>query len=147
MLRRNERNLDNIPVGALGIVALDGIQEMGDKVNDYIVKWRREEGHAHKDDVAFSGYERDNYLINAKVPRFGSGEAKGILGESVRGKGPLPEPEAGDRCGGRKGPPDQRDHALPVRKPPAQEKPPGIPGLRHCPAGAGADGRGQYHHL
>ena len=41
MLRRNERNLDNIPVGALGIVALDGIQEMGDKVNDYIVKWRR----------------------------------------------------------------------------------------------------------
>ena len=86
MLRRNERNLDNIPVGALGIVALDGIQEMGDKVNDYIVKWRREEGHAHKDDVAFSGYERDNYLINAKVPRFGSGEAKGILGESVRGK-------------------------------------------------------------
>ena len=86
MLRRNERNLDNIPVGALGIVALDGIQEMGDKVNDYIVKWRKEEGHAHKDDVAFSGYERDNYLINAKVPRFGSGEAKGILGESVRGK-------------------------------------------------------------
>ena len=86
MLRRNERNLDNIPVGALGIVALDGIQEMGDKVNDYIVKWRREEEHAHKDDVAFSGYERDNYLINAKVPRFGSGEAKGILGESVRGK-------------------------------------------------------------
>ena len=36
--------------------------------------------------MAFSGYERDNYLINAKVPRFGSGEAKGILGESVRGK-------------------------------------------------------------
>ncbi len=86
MLRRNERNLDNIPVGGLGIVALDGTQEMGDKVNDYIVKWRREDGHAHKDDVAFSGYERDNYLINAKVPRFGSGEAKGILGESVRGK-------------------------------------------------------------
>ena len=43
MLRRNERNLDNIPVGALGIVALDGIQEMGDKVNDYIVKWRRKD--------------------------------------------------------------------------------------------------------
>ena len=36
--------------------------------------------HEHKNDVAFSGYEKDNYLINASVPRFGSGEAKGILG-------------------------------------------------------------------
>lgn len=86
MLRRNERILDNIPIGALGIIALDGCQEMGNKVNDYLVKWRREDGHIHKNDVVFSGYERDTYLINAKVPRFGSGEAKGILGESVRGK-------------------------------------------------------------
>ena len=86
MLRRNERNLDNIPIGALGIIALDGCQDMGKKVDDYIVKWRREDGHVHKDDVVFSGYERDTYLINAKVPRFGSGEAKGIIGESVRGK-------------------------------------------------------------
>lgn len=86
MLRRNERNLENIPVGALGIIALDGCQEMGSRVNDYLVKWRREDGHEHKDDVVFSGYERDNYLIDAKVPRFGSGEAKGIITESVRGK-------------------------------------------------------------
>ena len=62
MLRRNERNLENIPVGALGIIALDGCQEMGQKVNDYIVKWRREDGHQHKDDVVFNGYERDSYL-------------------------------------------------------------------------------------
>ena len=86
MLRRNERILDNIPVGALGIIALDGCQEMGNRVNDYLVKWRKEDGHVHKDDVVFSGYERDNYLIDARVPRFGSGEAKGIIGESVRGK-------------------------------------------------------------
>ena len=86
MLRRTERNLENIPVGALGIIALDGCEEMGNRVNDYLVKWRREDGHIHKNDVVFSGYERDNYLINAKVPRFGSGEAKGIIGESVRGK-------------------------------------------------------------
>ena len=86
MLRRNERILDNIPVGALGIIALDGCQEMGNRVNDYLVKWRKEDGHVHKDDVAFSGYERDNYLIDARVPRFGSGEAKGIIKESVRGR-------------------------------------------------------------
>ena len=48
MLRRNERILDNIPVGSLGIIALDGCTEMGNKVNDYIVKWRHENGHAHK---------------------------------------------------------------------------------------------------
>ncbi len=86
MLRRNDRILENIPIGALGIIALDGCEEMGSKVNEYIVKWRAEEGHAYKDDVVYNGYERDTYLINAKVPRFGSGEAKGIINESVRGK-------------------------------------------------------------
>ena len=85
MLRRNDRNLDNIPIGALGLISLEGCEEMGHKVNDYLVKWRREDGHIHKNDVAFSGYERDTYLVNAGVPRFGSGEAKGIIKESVRG--------------------------------------------------------------
>lgn len=85
MLRRNERVLDNIPVGSLGIISLDGCQEMGNKINDYLVKWRHEDGPEYKDDVIFNGYERDNYLINAKVPRFGSGEAKGIIEQSVRG--------------------------------------------------------------
>ncbi len=85
MLRRNERILDNIPIGSLGIIALDGCQDMGKKVNDYLVKWRRESDHVYKDDVVFNGYERDTYLIDAQVPRFGSGEAKGIIGESVRG--------------------------------------------------------------
>ena len=85
-LRRNDRNLENIPVGALGLIALDGCTEMGAKVNDYLVKWRKEDGHVHKNDVAFTGYEKDTYLIDAKVPRFGSGEAKGIINESVRGK-------------------------------------------------------------
>lgn len=86
MLRRNERVLENIPVGALGIISLDGCKEMGQRVNDYIVKWRHEDGHAFKDDVVFNGYEKDTYLIDAKVPRFGSGEAKGIIAESVRGR-------------------------------------------------------------
>lgn len=85
MLRRNDRNLDNIPIGALGLISLEGCEEMGSKVNDYLVKRRREDGHIHKNDVAFSGYERDTYLVNAGVPRFGSGEAKGIIKESVRG--------------------------------------------------------------
>jgi ribose-phosphate pyrophosphokinase len=86
MLRRNERNLENIPVGSLGIIALDGCQEMGNRINDYLVKWRHEDGSEFKEHIAFSGYEKDSYLVEANVPRFGSGEAKGIINESVRGK-------------------------------------------------------------
>ena len=86
MLHRTERILDNIPVGSLGIIAVDGCEEMGNKVNDYLVKWRKEETRFQKDNLVFNGYEKPNYLINAKVPRFGSGEAKGIINESVRGK-------------------------------------------------------------
>lgn len=86
MLRRSDRNLENIPVGALGLIPLTGCEKLGAKVNDYLVKWRQESAHQYKDDVAFNGYVKDNYIIGAKVPRFGSGEAKGILTESVRGK-------------------------------------------------------------
>ena len=86
MLHRSELNLENIPVGALGIIPVTGCEALGNKVNDYLVKWRKESAHQYKDDVAFTGYEKDSFIINAKVPRFGSGEAKGIINESVRGK-------------------------------------------------------------
>ena len=86
MLRRTERILENIPVGSLGHISLTGCEELGKKVDDHLVKWRHESANDYRDDIAFSGYEKDTYLIDARVPRFGSGEAKGILGESVRGK-------------------------------------------------------------
>lgn len=85
MLRRNERNLDNIPAGTLGIIAIDGCQAMGKEVDHFITTWRHEDGHKFMDDVVFSGYQRDSYLVNAHVPRFGSGEVKGVIDESVRG--------------------------------------------------------------
>lgn len=58
---------------------------MGDKVNDYLVSWRQERESEHKSTIAFSGYQRDSYIIGASTPRFGTGEAKGTLQESVRG--------------------------------------------------------------
>ncbi len=85
MLHREERNLENIPVGSLGIIPIDGCQEMGKKVNDYLVRWRKESVHEHKEDLLFHGYEKDNYIIHSQVPRFGSGEAKGTIKESIRG--------------------------------------------------------------
>ncbi len=86
MLHRTERTLENIPVGSLGLIPIWGSEELGTKVNDYLVKWRKESALEYKDDIAFEGYEKDTYIVNTKVPRFGSGEAKGIVEESVRGK-------------------------------------------------------------
>jgi len=83
--REEKRNLETIPVGSLGIITLEGCKVLGEKVDKYLVKWRTERENEHKDSLAFSGYQRDSYLLSAKVPRFGSGEAKGQILESVRG--------------------------------------------------------------
>lgn len=83
--REETRNLETIPVGSLGIIPLEGCKALGEKVDDYLVKWRTVRESEHKDSLAFSGYVRDSYILKAKVPRFGSGEAKGIILESVRG--------------------------------------------------------------
>ena len=81
----NEKNLETIPVGPLGIVSLESCKELGDKVNNYIVDWRKNRANEHKETIAFAGYQKESYLVNAQVPRFGSGEAKGIIHQSVRG--------------------------------------------------------------
>lgn len=86
MVKKEEkRNLETIPVGSLGIIALDGCQTLGEKVDYYLVKWRTERESEHKDSLAFAGYQRSTYLLEAKIARFGSGEGKGMILESVRG--------------------------------------------------------------
>ncbi len=84
--QRSERVLETIPVGSLGLIPLPGCTELGQRVNDYLVQWRRESSLEHKDSIMFQGYEQDSYLIDTSIPRFGSGEAKGIVMESVRGR-------------------------------------------------------------
>ena len=83
--REEKRNLETIPVGSLGIISLEGCRPFSERVNKYLVRWRAERESEHKDSLAFSGYQRDSYLLQTKVPRFGSGEAKGTILESVRG--------------------------------------------------------------
>ena len=83
--REEKRNLETIPVGSLGMIPLEGCKALGEKVDYYLVKWRTERESEHKDSLAFSGYQRNSYILDAKVPRFGSGEAKGVIKESVRG--------------------------------------------------------------
>lgn len=81
----DERNLETIPAGALGIIPLESCKKIGEEVDKYLVKWRCVREHEHENDISFKGYLRDSYLINASCPRFGSGEAKGMIHESVRG--------------------------------------------------------------
>lgn len=78
-------HLINIPVGKLGIISLASSEKLGERVDSYLAKWRAERHNEHKDSITFSGYEKDSYLIKSECPRFGSGEAKGMLKESVRG--------------------------------------------------------------
>ena len=84
-VREEKRNLNSIPVGSLGIIPLSGCKELGDKVDKYLFRWRAERESEHKDSLAFAGYQRDSYIIQTRVPRFGTGEAKGEILESVRG--------------------------------------------------------------
>lgn len=77
-------DLDTLPVGRLGIIPLSSCAGFGKKIDDYIVKWRKER-EEHSYNPMSLGYLRNSYLVDAKVPRFGSGEAKGIISKSVRG--------------------------------------------------------------
>ena len=85
-MRRSDRNFTKIPDGKLGIIALEGCKELGKTIDNYIIQWRSETYKDFKDSVACDGYLRDTYLLDASCPRFGSGEAKGMFGESIRGK-------------------------------------------------------------
>ncbi|SFA93739.1 ribose-phosphate pyrophosphokinase [Acetitomaculum ruminis DSM 5522] len=85
MKRQADQVADIIPVGALGIIPLKGINELGEKVNNYLVRWRKARSGKHIDNPAFEGYEKDSFIIKAQCPRFSSGEAKGLILETVRG--------------------------------------------------------------
>ncbi len=80
-----QKIVETIPVGPLGIIALESSKALGQRVNDYLVEWRNARESEHKSTIAFAGYQRDSYLVNAICPRFGTGEAKGLIKESVRG--------------------------------------------------------------
>ena len=71
--------------GSLGLIPLKSCEEMGKKVDDYLVGWRANRDPNHYEEVTRQGYKLDTYIISANVPRFGTGEAKGTLGQSIRG--------------------------------------------------------------
>lgn len=84
-MKRHDKLAETIPVGNLGILALESSREMGNRVNDYIVEWRQERSRMEALASSIADYSKDSYLIDCACPRFGSGEAKGLIRESVRG--------------------------------------------------------------
>ena len=77
--------LNTIPVGPLGIIALPGCEELAQKIDGYIANWREERDSEHKSTIAFYGYQRESYIIKTAFNRFGSGEGKCVIQETVRG--------------------------------------------------------------
>ena len=81
----DQSKLITVPDGKLAIIAMKSCEKLGDKVDDYLVKWRNEREHLSTEHIMFNGYSRDSFLINSCCPRFASGEAKGTISDSVRG--------------------------------------------------------------
>lgn len=77
---------DTMPIAPLKIIALDGYKPLADKIDELIVNARQSKYKEDKDSLFNLGYNAPTYLVNADAPRFGSGEAKGRIYESVRGK-------------------------------------------------------------
>ena len=75
-----------LPVAPLKLAAMESCRSMGQKVNDYLVSFRENTINEVKESPLYVNYQSNNYLVDCSCPRFGSGEAKGILKESVRGK-------------------------------------------------------------
>ncbi|MBD5087643.1 MAG: ribose-phosphate pyrophosphokinase [Clostridiales bacterium] len=84
-MSQDKKIYDKIPVGRLGLVALKSCQTLGDKVNEYLVEWRNKRQDKNIGTIAYGDYKKDSYLLDVSCPRFGSGEAKCIIKESVRG--------------------------------------------------------------
>ena len=79
---------DSLPVAPLKIAALESCRELAAQVNDHIVQFRRndiEELKRRQEDLHYRGYDVDSYLLDFFCPRFGTGEAKAVINESVRG--------------------------------------------------------------
>ena len=85
MAQRSTKELSTVPVGRLGLIPTDSCRPLGEKVDEWLVKWRNERTHPEIDSFSFEGYQRDSYTIQIQTPRFGSGEGKCVISESVRG--------------------------------------------------------------
>ncbi len=81
----NAKDLTDVPFGPLGIIAMPGCEELGNLINAWLLKWHNLQEIQDEEFYTIPGADRDNFLIKAYCPRFGTGEGKGVIKESVRG--------------------------------------------------------------
>ncbi|MDO4488473.1 MAG: ribose-phosphate pyrophosphokinase [Eubacteriales bacterium] len=82
---RSEEAPQQIPFGPLGIVPSRGEEDFIKEVDSYLQNWRKDRDNVDKGHILFTGYERDSYIVDADIPRFGTGEGKAVYSDSVRG--------------------------------------------------------------
>ena len=80
-----DQTLSNMQYGPLGIIAMQGIDELGRNINNYLLKWHELQDLQDEEYYTSPGKDREDFLIDAVCPRFGTGEGKGVIRESVRG--------------------------------------------------------------
>ena len=83
--KHDKRHLDSMPAGSLGIIPVQGCEQMASEIDYYLTRWRAERESEHKGSLAYIGYKSPTYIIDCSLPRFGTGEGKGVLSKSVRG--------------------------------------------------------------
>ena len=88
-LKESSQKFPTRPVAPLGVIAMHGCEQIGQRVNDYLLHWQEENGAGDSDNAqnlhSFYGTDKNGFLLEASCPRFGTGEAKGMLKGSVRG--------------------------------------------------------------
>ena len=75
----------SMPVAPIRIAALAGCRELAEEVDKKLVKFRKELVAAKKSTIIPQGYAEKSFLVDCECPRFGTGEGKGYIKESVRG--------------------------------------------------------------
>lgn len=84
-MSQEDKLIESVSYAPLGIYALESSRGIGEKVNQYIVSWRESREHKYQDTPHQDKYQRDNFLIDGKCIRFGTGEAKAVINDSIRG--------------------------------------------------------------
>lgn len=81
----NRKLAETVPIAPLKIIAMEGSKSIGEKINQCIVETRKTAMEESKQVPPYAGYDKESYLVDYSVPRFGTGEAKGVINETIRG--------------------------------------------------------------
>ena len=81
--------IEAIPVAPLKIAAHVSAEKLAKEVDSLIVEFRKHDIEVLKkkydDSVLLRDIAPDSFLLDINCPRFGTGEAKGVINESVSG--------------------------------------------------------------